>query len=203
MTTKNWSLVLFHDIMREKGINPEKNSHLSVAEYKEIQYNKLADLIRNHLDMDRIYRILFDGENPQKNKQEDFEKKVTGEEADGTGTETGSGTTAADGATTGEKNVETDDDKTAGPAASGIGCGGLKDDTSGRGCVHIYCGDGKGKTTCVMGLGVRAAGAGKKVLLHQFLKDDSSSERNIIDGLANITVVPGTPMDKFHLPDER
>ena len=187
---------LVHDIMREKGINPGEN-HLSVAEYKEIQYNKLADLIRNHLDMDQIYRILFDGENPQKNKQEDFEKKVTGEEADGTGTETGSGTTAADGATTGEKNVETDDDKTAGPAASGIGCGGLKDDTSGRGCVHIYCGDGKGKTTCVMGLGVRAAGAGKKVLLHQFLKDDSSSERNIIDGLANITVVPGTPMDKF------
>ena len=93
--------------------------------------------------------------------------------------------------------METDDDKTAGPAVSGIGCGGLKDDTSGRGCVHIYCGDGKGKTTCVMGLGVRAAGAGKKVLLHQFLKDDSSSERNIIDGLANITVVPGTPMDKF------
>lgn len=187
---------LVHDIMREKGINPGEN-HLSVAEYKEIQYNKLADLIRNHLDMDRIYRILFDGENPQKNKQEDFEKKVTGEEADGTGTETGSGTTAADGATTGEKNVETDDDKTADSAASGIGCGGLKDDTSGRGCVHIYCGDGKGKTTCVMGLGVRAAGAGKKVLLHQFLKDDSSSERNIIDGLANITVVPGTPMDKF------
>ena len=187
---------LVHDIMREKGINPGEN-HLSVAEYKEIQYNKLADLIRNHLDMDRIYRILFDGENPQKNKQEDFEKKVTGEEADGTGTETGSGTTAADGATTGEKNVETDDDKTAGPAVSGIGCGGLKDDTFGRGCVHIYCGDGKGKTTCVMGLGVRAAGAGKKVLLHQFLKDDSSSERNIIDGLANITVVPGTPMDKF------
>ena len=187
---------LVHDIMREKGINPGEN-HLSVAEYKEIQYNKLADLIRNHLDMDQIYRILFDGENPQKNKQEDFEKKVTGEEADGTGTETGSGTTAADGATTGEKNVETDDDKTAGPAVSGIGCGGLKDDTSGRGCVHIYCGDGKGKTTCVMGLGVRAAGAGKKVLLHQFLKDDSSSERNIIDGLANITVVPGTPMDKF------
>ena len=187
---------LVHDIMREKGINPGEN-HLSVAEYKEIQYNKLADLIRNHLDMDQIYRILFDGENPQKNKQEDFEKKVTGEEADGTGTETGSGTTAADGATTGEKNVETDDDKTADSAASGIGCGGLKDDTSGRGCVHIYCGDGKGKTTCVMGLGVRAAGAGKKVLLHQFLKDDSSSERNIIDGLANITVVPGTPMDKF------
>ena len=152
---------LVHDIMREKGINPGEN-HLSVAEYKEIQYNKLADLIRNHLDMDQIYRILFDGEEPHENKENDFEDKVTGE---------------ADAAKT--------------------GCGGMKDDTSGVGCVHIYCGDGKGKTTCVMGLLVRAAGAGKKVLLHQFLKDNSSSERTVIDKLPGVTVVPGAKMDKF------
>ena len=37
---------LVQDIMKEKGINPAEN-HLSIAEYKEIQYNKLADLIRN------------------------------------------------------------------------------------------------------------------------------------------------------------
>lgn len=147
---------LVHEIMREKGINPGEN-HLSVAEYKEIQYNKLADLIRNHLDMEQIYRILFDGEKPQNNLNNDFTTEVT----------------------------ET------------IGCGGRKDDTSGKGRVHIYCGDGKGKTTCVMGLGVRAAGAGKKVLLHQFLKDDFSSERKIIDQLPGVTVVPGLPMDKF------
>lgn len=152
---------LVHDIMREKGINPGEN-HLSVAEYKEIQYNKLADLIRNNLDMDQIYRILFDGEKPQK----DFEKEVTGETA-------------------------------AGADEAATGCGGLKDDTSGKGCVHIYCGDGKGKTTCVMGLCVRAAGAGKKVLLHQFLKDNTSSERTIIDKLPGVTVMPGAKMDKF------
>lgn len=73
----------------------------------------------------------------------------------------------------------------------------MADDTSGRGCVHIYCGDGKGKTTCAMGLCVRAAGAGKKVLLHQFLKDNFSSERQVIDHLPGVTVVPGAPMDKF------
>ena len=175
---------LVHDIMREKGINPGEN-HLSVAEYKEIQYNKLADLIRNHLDMDQIYRILFDGEKPHENKQNDFEDKVTGE--------TATGTDKADSQAEAAKANE----KVSGAAAAETGCGGMKDDTSGVGCVHIYCGDGKGKTTCVMGLLVRAAGAGKKVLLHQFLKDDSSSERAVIDKLPGVTVIPGAKMDKF------
>ena len=31
------------------------------------------------------------------------------------------------------------------------------------GCVHVYTGDGKGKTTAALGLAVRAAGAGWKV----------------------------------------
>ena len=48
-----------------------------------------------------------------------------------------------------------------------------------------------------MGLCVRAAGAGKKVLLHQFLKDNTSSERTIIDKLPGVTVMPGAKMDKF------
>ena len=71
------------------------------------------------------------------------------------------------------------------------------DDDSGKGRIHLYCGDGKGKTTCVMGLTVRAAGAGKKILLHQFLKDNNSSERKIIKDLPTVNVVPGRKMDKF------
>ena len=53
--------------------------------------------------------------------------------------------------------------------------------------IHIYCGDGKGKTTAGMGLCLRAAGAGKQVLIYQFLKDNTSSERsywNIFPGFA-------------------
>ena len=38
--------------------------------------------------------------------------------------------------------------------------------------VHIYCGEGKGKTTAAVGLAVRAAGCGRKVLLTRFLKTD-------------------------------
>lgn len=56
------------------------------------------------------------------------------------------------------------------------------------GCVHIYCGDGKGKTTASVGLAVRASGAGKQVLFSQFFKDGSSSEIDVLRSLPNLTV---------------
>ncbi|MEG0541774.1 MAG: cob(I)yrinic acid a,c-diamide adenosyltransferase [Angelakisella sp.] len=45
-----------------------------------------------------------------------------------------------------------------------------------RGLVHIYTGDGKGKTTAAIGLSVRAVGAGKKVMFAQFMKGMDTSE---------------------------
>ena len=44
------------------------------------------------------------------------------------------------------------------------------------GLIHLYCGDGKGKTTAAVGLAVRASGAGKQVIFTQFFKDGSSAE---------------------------
>ena len=40
-----------------------------------------------------------------------------------------------------------------------------------EGLIHIYCGDGKGKTTAALGLAIRFLGAGGRVLLVQFLKE--------------------------------
>ena len=52
-----------------------------------------------------------------------------------------------------------------------------------QGLVHLYCGDGKGKTTAAIGLCVRAAGRGLRVLLVQFLKGNPTGELAILDKL--------------------
>ena len=53
-----------------------------------------------------------------------------------------------------------------------------------KGLVHIYAGDGKGKTTAALGLGIRAWGRGLKVLLVQFLKSTESGELKALERLS-------------------
>ncbi len=65
------------------------------------------------------------------------------------------------------------------------------------GLIHIYCGDGKGKTTAGMGLCARAAGHGFRVLIYQFMKDNSTSERKVLNLSENITIIEGLPQEKF------
>lgn len=48
-------------IRKEKGHNPLKGPIIQYREYKEEQYNKLADLVRSHVDMEKIYEIVRKG----------------------------------------------------------------------------------------------------------------------------------------------
>lgn len=63
--------------------------------------------------------------------------------------------------------------------------------------VHIYCGDGKGKTTCAMGLAVRSAGRGNRVVIAQFLKDGNSGERISFERFDNVKLLPVPDKIKF------
>jgi cob(I)alamin adenosyltransferase len=49
-----------------------------------------------------------------------------------------------------------------------------------KGQIHIYTGDGKGKTTAALGLALRSLGAGQKVAIIQFMKRANYSEHKAI-----------------------
>jgi cob(I)alamin adenosyltransferase len=61
--------------------------------------------------------------------------------------------------------------------------------------LHIYTGNAKGKTTCAMGLAIRALGAGIAVTIIQFDKgydgeNEHYNERKILRSLAGVTLLP-------------
>lgn len=57
-----------------------------------------------------------------------------------------------------------------------------------KGYIHIYTGNGKGKTTAALGLSVRAACAGKKVFMGQFIKGMEYSELKLPEYFSNIVI---------------
>lgn len=69
---------------------------------------------------------------------------------------------------------------------------------TGTGRIHVYYGDGKGKTTAAMGQIMRAAGCGLKVLVFQFLKDNTSNECKVLEALPTVTCLPGRDEVKFY-----
>lgn len=65
-----------------------------------------------------------------------------------------------------------------------------------NGLIHLYVGDGKGKTTAALGLAMRALGAGEKIFFAQFLKGRESSEIVILKRLG-IDVIRTDGITKF------
>ena len=65
-----------------------------------------------------------------------------------------------------------------------------------KGYIQIYTGNGKGKTTCAVGQGIRACGCGFKVLMVQFLKSWNTGEIDIIKNIDKFDFMRiGSPRD--------
>ncbi len=66
-----------------------------------------------------------------------------------------------------------------------------------KGYTQIYTGDGKGKTTAALGLALRAAGAGLKVYIAQFIKSGDYSEIKALSRLADRITVKQFGLGRF------
>ena len=65
------------------------------------------------------------------------------------------------------------------------------------GQIHVYTGDGKGKTTAALGLAIRAAGAGLNVFIAQFLKKGEYSELKALRRFADRITVEQYGLGRF------
>jgi len=67
-----------------------------------------------------------------------------------------------------------------------------------KGLIHVYYGNGKGKTTAALGLAIRAAGCGKQVIIVHFLKSWRCGERESLSQLSNVSLFQSkTPQGKY------
>ncbi|MEA3543929.1 MAG: cob(I)yrinic acid a,c-diamide adenosyltransferase [Thermodesulfobacteriota bacterium] len=66
-----------------------------------------------------------------------------------------------------------------------------------KGYVQVYTGDGKGKTTAALGLALRAAGAGFKVYIAQFVKGMKYSELRTLSKLQDLITLKQYGRDCF------
>ncbi len=72
-----------------------------------------------------------------------------------------------------------------------------KTDNNTKGYIHIYTGTGKGKTTAALGLALRAAGAGKRVFIGQFLKSGEYSEVRALSRMNDLITIKQFGSGKF------
>ena len=66
-----------------------------------------------------------------------------------------------------------------------------------KGYVQVYTGNGKGKTTASLGLSLRAAGAGLKVFIAQFLKQGDYSEIRALERFSDLNRIEQYGLGRF------
>ncbi|MCJ7515928.1 MAG: cob(I)yrinic acid a,c-diamide adenosyltransferase [Dehalococcoidia bacterium] len=76
-------------------------------------------------------------------------------------------------------------------------------ENNGKGLVHVYTGDGKGKTTAALGLAMRAAGQGMKVAFIQFLKGEPCGEHLFVKQYRPFEIVQISIGDSFKKSKEQ
>jgi cob(I)alamin adenosyltransferase len=76
-------------------------------------------------------------------------------------------------------------------------------ENNGKGLVHIYTGDGKGKTTAALGLAIRAVGQGMKVAFIQFIKGEPCGEHLFIKKYSPFEIVQTGTGDSFKKSKEQ
>lgn len=66
-----------------------------------------------------------------------------------------------------------------------------------KGYVHVLTGNGKGKTTAAIGLAIRAAGAGFKIFLGQFVKKGEYSEISALKRFSDLITIEQFGLGRF------
>lgn len=70
------------------------------------------------------------------------------------------------------------------------------------GCIQVYTGNGKGKTTAALGLALRAAGHGLRTFVAQFLKGQPTGEAAAVEKLAPLIVIERFGREGFITPED-
>lgn len=55
--------------------------------------------------------------------------------------------------------------------------------------IHLYTGDGKGKTSAAIGLSIRAAGWKRRVCFAQFMKGNDTGELHVLREMLEVTIM--------------